>query len=137
MTAIPNPTPLNPEAPALNYPLIIGAGGVLALVAVVAAWFFMPGLAVTYGIALGFILASANLVFLTKIVAKMLNQNYSSPARTVLLIAAKLAFIVGVFYLAFRVFQVDALGFAGGYFCLMISMSFLKGRTPPVVGGQT
>jgi len=71
------------------------------------------------GIALGCFLATANFIFLTKIVVKLLNQHYTHKTFLILLIFAKLFLIVGVLVLAFKTLKVNVLSFGLGYLSFM------------------
>lgn len=92
--------------------------GVCAFVGT-AIWF--PQKDNLLGVVFGLILALANFIFLTKIVVKLLNQNYSGSSNLVVLISLKLLFMAGMLYLGFQLLQVNALAFALGYLSLIVA----------------
>jgi hypothetical protein len=120
-----NPT----EAPGLPYSAIFLLGAGLSLVAGFVLGFLNGGasLALVLGLFFGYALAALNLVFLSKIVAKMLNQKYTGASRgAIVFIFLKLGLIAGVFYLSFWVLLVDPLAFIAGYLGLMLALSLYK-----------
>lgn len=125
-----NPNEQQSAAPGIDLKKIIALGGGLAFAATLAIALWMPGRERFWGIGLGFFLAVANLIFLTKIVAKLLNRHYSGAARTVAVVVGKFGLIAAVFYVAFWVLDVDALAFAGGYVCLTLSLMLFKDSYP-------
>jgi hypothetical protein len=87
---------------------------------------FYPSAGIALGILLGTALSTANLFFLIKIVAKLLNQNYTRAGFTVLLIIFKLSFIVGMLLLAFRVLHVNTIAFGIGYLSFIPAVFFFQ-----------
>lgn len=95
---------------------------------------FYPGKGHFTGMILGLVLALANYTFLTKIVVKILKQDYTPGAklaeaklaRTKLvgLFVLKMAFMVGLVYGAFWVIQVDVLAFVLGYMNIIPGLLF-------------
>lgn len=95
---------------------------------------FYPGEGHFTGMILGLVLALANYTFLTKIVVKILKQDYTPGAklaeaklaRTKLvgLFVLKMAFMVGLVYGAFWVIQVDVLAFVLGYMNIIPGLLF-------------
>lgn len=117
------------EAQGLPYSAIFLLGAGLALVAGVILRFFNgdSSLGLWLGTVLGYGLAAFNLVFLSKIVAKMLNQKYTGGVSAAIgLIFLKVLLIAVVFYVAFWVLLVDPLAFIVGYLSLMLALSLYK-----------
>lgn len=71
--------------------------------------------ALSLGAVMGTVFAVANFIFLTKIVVKLLDQNYKRKSILALLFAGKLMFIIGFLLFAFWMVKVDAVGFILGY----------------------
>lgn len=78
------------------------------------------------GVLLGFILVIANFVFLTKIIAKLLDEHYKGKPFLALLFFLKLCFVGGVVFLAFWVFQVHFIAFLVGYMSLVPVVVFAQ-----------
>lgn len=90
---------------------------------------FYPGKGHFTGMILGLVLALANYTFLTKIVVKILKQDYTPEAKLagtklVGLFVLKMAFMVGLVYGAFWVIQVDVLAFVLGYMNIIPGLLF-------------
>lgn len=90
---------------------------------------FYPGQGHFTGMVLGLVLALANYAFLTKIVVKVLKQDYIPGAKLagtklVGLFVLKMAFIAVLVYFAFWVVQVDVLAFVLGYMNIIPGLLF-------------
>lgn len=95
---------------------------------------FYPGEGHFTGMILGLVLALANYIFLTKIVVKILKQDYTPGAKLaeaklagtklVGLFVLKMAFMAGLVYFAFWVIQVDVLAFVLGYMNIIPGLLF-------------
>lgn len=83
-----------------------------------------------YGFLVGLALVIINFLVLTKIVAKFVDQNYKRKSFLGLLFFLKLLLILGILFLAFKVFHLSVLGFALGFGCLIPSILIgqLKGQ---------
>lgn len=113
-----NPNPQNSNAhPELKaIPWVIA--GICALISLISFVYFKDFFFFA-GVVLGGILAVANFVFLSKIVVKMLNENYKHKTRLLTLFVIKLLFIALVAVVAFKILKVPAVSFALGYLSLV------------------
>ncbi|MBU0505497.1 MAG: ATP synthase subunit I [bacterium] len=120
--------------PALNILIfsILGIGLSCLMLSLV----FYPSWTVALGILLGTILSTANFIFLIKIVAKLLNQNYTRLGFTILLIMFKLSFVIGVLLLAFRVLHVNTIAFGIGYLSFIPAVFLYQYLNKNTVNGQ-
>lgn len=90
---------------------------------------FYPGEGHFIGMILGLVLALTNYAFLTKIVVKVLKQDYTpraklAGAKLAGLFVLKMAFIAALVYFAFWVIQVDVLAFVLGYMNIIPGLLF-------------
>lgn len=92
---------------------------VLGLFSTGVSLIFFPSFQVVGGVLLGFFLVITNFVFLTKIVAKLLDENYKGKPFLGLMFLVKLMFIGGVIYLAFWILKVNLIAFVLGYLSLL------------------
>jgi|APSaa5957512493_1039668.scaffolds.fasta_scaffold195579_1 hypothetical protein len=94
---------------------LIGMGILSLMISLV----YFPDPTIVIGLSLGFILVTTNFVFITKIVAKILDQNYQSKLKIAVLFLLKLLFIAVVLWLAFGALKVNLIAFSIGYLCLV------------------
>ncbi|OVE80847.1 hypothetical protein BVY03_05325 [bacterium K02(2017)] len=107
---------------------------VLTALSLLISFVYFNSLPFYTGLLAGSILGMANLVFITKIVVKMVDPNYKSKPNIALIFIIKLAFIGIILGLAFGYFQSDKMAFAAGYLCLIVSITLSQamGAAMPV-----
>lgn len=87
---------------------------------------------IVLGIMMGAVLGLSNYIFLTKIVVKILDENYKRKAFVVLYFLAKIALIFGLLWLGFWVFHLNFLAFVAGYSCLMLGILLAQVATAKI-----
>jgi len=96
---------------------------VFGALSILISLFYFKSLGIALGVLFGLTLGLSNFIFLTKIVVKMLSQNYKQKPLIALFFLLKILFIIGLVGVSFWHFKVDKMAFVVGYLCLIISIT--------------
>lgn len=92
-----------------------------ALIVGVVGFYFRDS-SVVFGLILGHVIGLANFIFLTKVVVKLVENQYKGKTSVVAWFVVKVVFLFVSFWLAFWVLKTHVLAFTVGYFILVLAI---------------
>lgn len=94
----------------------------LGLLAIIFVQYFFKKPTLVGGVVLGNLLGLVSFLFLTKMIVKILDKNYTRKALMGVLLAVKFVGLIVIIGIGYKVLKIDVVGFALGYGTFVVAM---------------